>query len=449
MVRSLYSANMETIRGYRYRLKPTAEQDARLAQTCGVVRLVYNLALDQRRWFGGRRFTGGSRNFAYQGLSRELSDLRKGFDWIGAVSQTAQIQALMDLDKAFANFFAGRAKFPTPRRKFLNDAFRHVGREIEVRKLNRTWSEVKIPKIGWVRYRNSRDLARRADGSVDIRNATISRLPAGGWEISIAIRCEIADRPVPATAVGVDRGVAVPFALSTGEMVLLPSKMKGLSASMRRAQKAMARRKRGSARYARARRRYAALKSKAARCRAHVAHVLSRRLVAQHGLVAIEDLKIRSMTRSARGTIEAPGRNVRQKAGLNREILNVGWYAFEQMLAYKLEETGGMLVKVPAAYTSQTCSSCGHVDADSRESQATFCCTACGATANADINAARNILDRALLGEGTQRRGSTPSLDVEGKALAPDEASTHLAANGLNARAAANGNPRPSGRGRC
>lgn len=441
---------METIRGYRYRLKPTAEQEAILSQTCGVVRLVYNLALEQRRAFGGKRYGGGqSRNFGCKGLSAELSDLRRSYDWIGAVSQTAQNQALMDLDRAFANFFAGRAKYPTPRRKFLNDTFRHVGREISVRKLNRTWSEVKIPKIGWMRYRNSRDLARRTDGSLDIRNATISRLPAGGWEISIAIRCAIAEVPVPTTAVGVDRGVAVPFALSTGELVLLPSKIKGLSTSVRRAQKAMARRKRGSARYARARRRYAALKSKAARCRAHVAHVLSRRLVAQHGLVAIEDLRIRSMTRSARGTVEAPGRNVRQKAGLNREILNVGWYAFERMLAYKLEETGGILVKVPAAYTSQTCSSCGHVDADSRESQATFCCTACGATANADINAARNILDRALLGEEKQRRGNTPSLDVEGKALAPVEASTHLAANGLDARAAANGNPRPSGRGRC
>jgi len=441
---------METIRGYRYRLKPTPAQEALLAQTCGVVRLVYNLALEQRRTWAGKPYAGGlSRNFNANGMSRELSDLRKAFDWIGEVSQTAQNQALLDLDKAYANFFAGRANYPRPRRKFHNDAFRQVGREIAVRALNRNWSEVKIPKVGWVRYRDSRPLARRADGSLDIRNATISRRAGGGWEISFSLRCAVADFPVQASAVGVDRGVSIPFALSTGEMVRLPAQMGRLSAALRRAQKAMSRRKRGSARYARARARQAALKARAARTRAHVAHVLSRDLVRRHGMVAIEDLKIRSMTRSARGTLEVPGRNVRQKAGLNREILNVGWYAFEQMLSYKLEETGGTLVKVPAAYTSQTCSSCGHVDAESRENQATFSCTACGARANADINAARNILSRALLGEDKERRGNTPFLDVEGKASAPCEASTHLAANGLNAGDAAKGNPHPSGRGRC
>ncbi|WP_051357687.1 RNA-guided endonuclease InsQ/TnpB family protein [Leisingera caerulea] len=189
-----------------------------------------------------------------------------------------------------------------------------------------------------------------------------------------------------------------------------------------------------SRRYAAARARLAKLKGKQARIRAHAAHVLSRDLAGRFGLVAIEDLKIRSMTRSARGTREAPGRNVAQKSGLNRSILGIGWHALERMLGYKLEETGGVLVKVPAAYTSQTCAACGHVDARSRESQALFACTACGSEANADTNAARNILDRAL-NPDRYRRGNTPLLDVEASALAACEASTRLKRQQLDAAA--------------
>ena len=168
-------------------------------------------------------------------------------------------------------------------------------------------------------------------------------------------------------------------------------------------------------------------------------------------VIAIEDLRITAMTASARGTPEAPGRCVAQKAGLNRAIRNVGWHALERMLAYKLQETGGLLIKVKAAYSSQTCAACGHVDARSRESQAIFRCTACGAAHNADINAAQVILQRALAGaeDETAWRWNTPALDVEGKASAPEEASTRSLARGGEAPPERCGNPRPSGRGRC
>lgn len=449
---------MQVIRGHVHPLKPTPQQEILLGQTAGVVRLVYNLALEQRRDFGRRTYAGARRAVlvpartakareravdglilktvptAVQGLSDELSDLRREIDWIGAVSQTAQNQALIDLDRAFVNFFEGRAGFPRPRRRGRDDSFRHVGREIALRRLNGKWAEVKVPKIGWIRLRLTRPLGEDASGKVQIRNATFRRRAGGGWEIAIAHMCEIAERPLPNAAVGIDRGVAIPFALSTGEMIFLPATMARRERAIRRAQKDMARRKRGSKRHAKARARAARLAARNARARAHVAHVLSRRLSQGFGMIAIEDLKTRNMTASAAGTVEAPGRNVAQKAGLNRAILNVGWHALERMLGYKLEETGGILVKVPAAYSSQTCSCCGHVDAESRESQATFACTACGSTHNADINAAKIILQRALAGgENPAWRGNTPSLDAEGKALAPDEASTPSSSAGLNA----------------
>jgi putative transposase len=385
---------MEIIRGRQYRLYPTPEQSDLLSCTVGVVRLVYNLALEQRSTWGARRYGGHRHSMGAKGLSGELSNLRKAFDWIGAVSQTAQNQALLDLDRAFKNFFEGRAGYPSPRKKFQNDAFRHVGREIKIRKLNAKWAEVFIPKIGWVRYRDTRPI----DGT--IRNATFSRGAGGIWEISVACKIEIAD-PVPQNAcIGVDRGVAIPFAMSDGTMVHLPDTIALREKSIRRARKELSRRLRGSNRYHKTRRRLATLQARNARARKHTGHVASTHLVKNFGMVAIEDLKITSMTKSAKGGVEAPGRNVRQKSGLNRVILNVGWYAFENMLSYKLSAAGGTLIKVSPHHTSQICSSCGERDPDNRKSQALFVCGGCGATHNADTNAAINILGRALAPPG-------------------------------------------------
>lgn len=123
----------------------------------------------------------------------------------------------------------------------------------------------------------------------------------------------------------------------------------------------------------------------------------------------VEDLQIRNMTASARGTVAEPGRNVRQKAGLNRAILARGWSGSVVMLSYKLPPLGGSLVKERAAYSSQTCRVCEHSAPENRESQAVFRCVACGHAANADTNASQVLLGRY------ERRGSTPSQDVEGK----------------------------------
>lgn len=116
--------------------------------------------------------------------------------------------------------------------------------------------------------------------------------------------------------------------------------------------------------------------------------------MAAHALIAIEDLSVKAMTASAAGTVDKPGKNIRQKAGLNRTILRNGWSMARQMLEYKAAWSGVMLVAVPAAYTSQECSDCGHTAAANRKSQSLFLCVACGHAENADRNAAKNILRR-------------------------------------------------------
>ncbi len=411
-------------RGFRFKLDPTGQEAAIFWQFSGVCRLVYNIALEQRsQWFRHyERQTGSKLNYPAQ--ARQLTALRAEFDWIGAVYVSCQQQALRDLDHAFVNFFARRAAYPTPRRKGVNDGFRFPGREVEVCKLNAKWSAVRLPKIGWVKFRDTRPIRGK------VLNATVNH-DALGWHISFA--CEI-DQTVPEPlrdSVGIDRGVAVTLALSTGEMLSMPNGLARIELQKRRAQRVLARRKRGSKRRERQRRRVASLQARQARIRRDFHHRATLGIARQFGTAVIEDLNTKGMTASARGTIAEPGRNVRQKAGLNRAILNAGWHQFATILTYKMEERGGQVVTVPARFTSQTCSVCGVVDARSRESQAVFRCVDCGHTANADINAAKVI-----------RRANSALLDVEGLHRRPCEASTSGMVSLL-------GNPRPLGRGRC
>ena len=373
---------MQKLRGYKFRLKPSGEQAATLAQFAGACRFVFNLALEQRRdWYRpGRRFT-------YLTQAAELTKLRAEVDWINAVPGHALQQALRDLDRAFVNFFEGRAAYPTPRVKGVHDSFRVPQDKgaIRVRKLNANWSAVKLPKLGWVKYRAHREI----EG--EICNATVS-LKSGHWWVSIQTEREIEVYPSALPPVGIDRGVAVLAALSTGELIEPGSALVKHSRRLKHAQRCMSRRKKGSNRWCRQKARVNRIHTQVANTRKDQLHKLSLNISKRFGTVVVEALKIKNMTASAAGTVDKPGRNVAQKSGLNRSILDKGWHGFEHMLAYKLEERGGTLVRVNPAYTSQTCSRCGTVDRNSRESQADFRCTACGHSENADCNAARNIL---------------------------------------------------------
>lgn len=393
-------------RGFRYKLAPTVDQETLFWQFSGVCRLIYNLAFEQRRdfWRHYERHTGQKLNYFAQTL--ELTSLRNQFDWIGAVSQSCQQQALRDLDKAFINFFNGNANYPTPRKMGVNDAFQFRGRECEIKRLNAKWSSVRLPKIGWVKFRDTRPMR----GTV--KNITIAH-DALGWHVSFG--CEIA-RTIPLNAspsVGIDRGIENTIALSTGERRTVPHTLIAIEQGCRRAQRVAARGKRGSKRHAKALRRVAALSARRARIRRDWHQKTSLDIANRFGVVVIEALQVKGMTASAKGTVAEPGRGVRQKAGLNRSILNQGWFCFENILAYKLEERGGNLVKVDPAYTSQTCSECGTVDSKSRESQASFCCRHCGFRIHADHNAAINILRR-----------NTASMRMEEGRLLSDEVRT-------------------------
>jgi putative transposase len=364
-----------------------------MAQTAGAVCFVYNIALEQRRdfWRQYRAATGGAFNFISQG--REVTQLRAELPWLAAVATTPLTQALRDLDRAFQSFWAGRARYPSPRRKGLNESFRFKAVDLTITRLNGKWAMLRLPKIGWVKLRLTRPM------SGELVNATISLL-GGAWFASFATSIAHEAPPNSLPAIGIDRGITNTLALSNGELITLPA-LHALERRKKHAQRTLARRRRGSNRYCKQRRRVAALSTKIARARNHWRHVATTDIARRFGHVAIEALKVEAMS-------AGPG-----KRGLNRSIREQGWGEIERLLSYKLEERGGTLTKVNPAFTSQECSACGTIDRASRESQASFACRACGFAENADTNAAIVILRR-----------STASMLTEGSGCAPDEART-------------------------
>lgn len=368
-----------------YRLYPTPEQAQQMAQIAGSCRFVFNLALEQRRdwWKPGRTF-----NFASQ--CREVTALRADVDWLKAAPVHTLQQALKDLDRAYQNWWAGRADYPTPRKKGLNDSFRFPDPvSIKVERTGKSSGRIKLPKLGWVRLRGWYAIPG------DICNATVSRR-AGQWHVAVQWQREVAE-PMPASlpAVGIDRGVAVFAALSDGTQIAPVNHGKKALRALRKAQRNLSRKKRGSSNRRKAARCVAKIQMRVANARKDFLHKQTSAIANNHGTVVVEALKVRNMSASAKGTVAEPGKMVWQKAGLNRAILDQGWGGFRIMLGYKLAHRGGRLIEVSAAYTSQTCAVCGVVDAASRISQSRFVCTGCGHEANADTNAAINILRRA------------------------------------------------------
>jgi transposase len=367
----------------RYRLYPTPAQEAVLRDHCGHARYIWNLAVEQHScWHPGRTSAPG-----YLEQCRQLTAARAGHPWLAAGSQAVQQQALRDFTQAMAAFYdpqnpAGR---PSWRKAGRDDGFRisgRCGRQWDVRRLSRKTGEVWVPKAGWVRFRWSRAVPPGA------KSYRVTQDRAGRWHVAFAVIPAPVPAPGNGQVVGIDRGVAVSAALSTGQMLHAPGLTARERTRLRRLQRKLARATRGSNHRGRVKHAIARLRARETDRRKDWAEKTSTNIARRFDLIRVEDLQIANMTRSGKGTRENPGRNVRAKAGLNRGILGSGW----GLLVRRLEDKApGRVEKVSPALTSQRCSACGQVDRGSRESQAVFRCTACGFAGNADVNAAINI----------------------------------------------------------
>ncbi|MBC6449632.1 RNA-guided endonuclease InsQ/TnpB family protein [Actinokineospora xionganensis] len=378
----------------RYRLQPTPAQERLLVDHCGHARFVWNLAVEQHaHWRPGRKAAPG-----YNEQCRQLTQARAANPWLAAGSVIVQQQALKDFAQARANFFRRTHRRPTWRKRGQSEGFRIVAiSPDDVRRVSRNVGEVKVPKIGWVRFRWSRAVTN------GVKSYRITRDRAGRWHVAFAVVPEPIAGPGTGAAVGVDRGVAVSAALSTGELLSVPTLLGTEKARLLRLQRKLARAQRGSTRRGKVKIAIARLKARESDRRMNWVEKTSTLLARDFDVIAVEDLKIANMTRSAKGTREAPGRGVRQKAGLNRGNLANGW---GQLVTRLEQKAPGRVVKVDPRFTSQRCSVCGIVDREARESQAAFRCRACGFACNADVNAARNI--RFAAGHAVAARGGPP-----------------------------------------
>jgi transposase len=347
-------------------------------------------------WTRDKRLTPG---FAEKG--RQLTEARAEFDWLRAGSQTVQQQALRDFELAVRSFYRGTHGRPTWRKAGLNEGFRIVGAQASrVVRLNRKWAAVNVPKVGWVRLRLSRALP-------DAKSYRVTCDRMGRWHLAFAVIPPPIPAPGTGEVVGVDRGVTVSAALSTGELLICPRLSDREFRRLRTLQRRFVRGSRGSNRRQRVKAAIARLYARARDRRKDWVEKTSTDLARRFDVIRVEDLRITQMTRrpKPKPDLAQPGAYLpnrrRAKAGLNRGILANGWGLLVRRLQHK---AAGRVQRVKPAYTSQTCSACGHRAQENRKSQAVFLCVACGCRANADVNAAVNI----AAGRAVSARRETP-----------------------------------------
>ena len=415
-------------RAYKYRLYPTEEQAAKLNQSFAAVRWVYNAALEQRKTYGraqGTDYFYRDSGFSGPRQSKELNYLSKGdqlgmaddeeLNWITATPKDCLDTALRDLDQAFKRFFEGRKKgtgqgYPSFRSADRNNSIsfkvwnrRKVG-GVSVSKPIVVFGQdcVTLPKLGRVKYKRHRKFYG------DPKTVEVIR-EGREYYVILVTKHEFKAIKHKGAAVGVDLGVKLPVCLSNGESVAPDVGLEVLEQKARKAQKRLSRATRGSQRRKQTKQRLADIKRKQARRRTARTHVITTELIRRFSYIAIEDLKLKNMSSSAKGDAESHGKKVKQKAGLNRAILNVSMYKLREQLEYKSEKYGATVKAVDPKYTSQTCFECGHKSADNRQKQDKFKCEKCNHEDNADVNAAKNILKRANPSAAVLGRHKSPS----------------------------------------
>jgi len=310
-------------------------------------------------------------------------------------SQVLQ-QKLQDLQKAFKKFFKHESGYPKFKSKGRGDSIRFP----QGIKLEEGNQRIFLPKIGYIRYRKSRNIEGR------IKNVTVSHV-ADCWYVSIQTEREIDIPKIDLktalenqndTALGIDMGAVRFCTFSNGEYEdsIKTHCVTQIDKKIAAIQKLLKNKVKGSNRRLKLVKRISRLSQKKASIRNDYIHKLSTEICKSHAIVCVEDLKIKNMTKSAKGTVINPGKNVKSKSGLNRSILSEGWGIFFEQLEYKQKKLGQIFLKINPKNTSRACPVCGNVSKDNRPSQAVFCCRNCGYTANADENAAGNILREGL-----------------------------------------------------
>ena len=373
---------MKRLQAFKFELQPNGEQARSMRRFAGSCRFVYNKALALQK----ANYEAGGKFLNHCAMNKWLPVWKKEPEttWLKDAPSQALQNAFIDLERAYKNFFDKRADFPTFKKKGIKSSFCFPqGFEIDAGN-----SRIRLPKLGWLRYRKSREILGAA------KNITVSCV-AGKWYASIQTEREVAQPVHPATSIiGIDVGITRFATLSDGSHIEPLNTFRKHQQRLARYQRALSRKTKFSNNWKKAKARVQKIHTRIANVRRDFLHKTTTTLSKNHATVCIEDLKIVNMSKSAAGTVETPGRNVKAKSGLNKSILDQGWGEFRRQLEYKQVWLGGEVLAVPARNTSRTCPACGHVSADNRQTQAKFACVDCGYENNADMVGAVNVLER-------------------------------------------------------
>ncbi len=367
-------------KAFKFELMPNGTQTRKMKQFAGCSRFVFNKALAYQN---EQYQQDNSFKFSYYKLQNLLPEWRQEFVWLKDSHAQMLQSSLRDLERSFKNFFVKRANFPRFKKKGSKESFRFPqGCKLEQHN-NRIW----LPKIGWVRYRNSREVVGK------IKNVTVSQ-KCGKWYVSIQTEFE-QEIPVPKGGeIGIDMGIVKFATLSDGTHFEPINAFKTLRGKLAKLQKQFKNKTKFSKNWQKLKAKIGRLHHKIANIRKNHLHQISSTISKNHAIVYVEDLQVSNMSKSAKGTTEKHGKNVAAKSGLNRATLDQSWSEFRRQLDYKLLWNGGHLVAVPPQNTSRCCPACGHTTKDNRQTQSQFECIDCGYQNNADVVGAINVLKR-------------------------------------------------------
>jgi len=403
---------MKINKAYKFRLEPNAEQELVLNKLLGSARFVWNqiLAVSFEMLANNERINKVN-------LVNKIPELRKKPEYAFLENSSNGVslqQKVRDLGDAWGKFFNKKEQAKLKQKPFKAKKPRFFklpdGREVQLRPLmprfkkksngcdsirivqfNRyCWvkgNQVKLPNdIGVVKFRKSQNIVG------EIKNVTISK-HVGKWYVSFGAENTVEAPVHPSkSAIGIDLGIKKLITTSSGQVFDPINSFKANQVKLARLQRKLRKKNKFSQNWKKLNLKINTLHHHIANIRHDYLHKVTTTLSKNHAMIVVEDLKVANMSKSAKGSIEKKGKNVKAKSGLNKSILDQGWSMLVNMLVYKQQWRGGLLVKVDPKYTSQTCSSCGHVAKENRLTQANFSCVECGFSENADINASRNIL---------------------------------------------------------
>ena len=404
---------MKINKAYKFRLEPNAEQEVILNNLAGSARFVWNHILAiSFAMFAKDEFINATN------LVNKITELKNNPDFGFLKTQSNAVslqQKVRDLASAWSRFFdpKAHARLKENKKKPKKPKFFKLtdGTQIQLRPLMPRFkrksdgcdsirlvqfdkycrvegNRVKLPNgVGFVKFRKSQDIIGT------IKNITISK-KSGHWYVSFGTERELAQNPIhPSTsALGIDLGITKLLTTSDGQTIKPKNSFKINQEKLAKLQRQLSKKVKFSENWKKQNRKIQKLHHHIANIRHDYLHKITTSISKNHAMIACEDLKVVNMSKSASGTMENKGRHVKAKSGLNKSILDQGWGMMVDMIEYKQQWRGGLLIKINPRYTSQTCFECKHIAKESRQTQSKFECVKCGYIANADVNAARNIL---------------------------------------------------------